>query len=116
MAFDDPVNHGKPHAGALTFLLGSEKRIKTPLHHFRRHTMTGIAHREPHKLSGCQTGMMFGEISIEVHLREVHLQRSAVFLHGITRVGAQIHDDLMNAGWIRYYRHVGVDAVVNLDG
>ena len=115
MTFDDAVNHGKSHTGTVAFPFGAEKRIKNAFDYLRRHTMSRVAYGESYKFSGNQPGMVFDEISIDIHVRKAHLQQSAAFLHGMARIGTQIHNDLMNIGGVRHYCPIGRYIVVNLD-
>ena len=67
MAFYNAVDHRKPHARALTFFFGREKRIENMFHQTCRHAMPGIAHRQFEIESALNIEMFDNESGIEFH-------------------------------------------------
>ncbi len=74
VAFDDSVNHGKPHARALLPLFGGKKRIKYPRFYFRRHAVAGVADFQPDIVAGAYVEFAGLKFRINRNIVQAHRQ------------------------------------------
>ena len=93
------MGHGQPHAGAFPGLFRGEKRIENPVNDGRIDPRPGIAHPQVQALPGLGA---VAQRTCRAGLRpKADLQNASRFPQGMRRIGAQIHDDLLDLGGFR---------------
>ncbi|VTR66236.1 hypothetical protein DESC_460131 [Desulfosarcina cetonica] len=114
---DDPMNHGQTQAGALALGLGGEIGVEDAFARFRRHADAVVGDRDDRIGTRFQLGDRSGERSRQVDIGQSDFQDPAPFLHGVSGVGANIHDDLVDLGLVgNHDAGLFMDVVPDLDG
>src|SRR5262249_51703645 len=113
MRLDDVAHRRQAEAGALADGFEGEERFPDPLEVLGRDPGAGVGHGEHDVGAGGRVGDARGRGLLEVNVLDLEQKRAAV-RHGVARIHAQVHQDLMHLRGIgedgpETLRHVGLD-------
>ena len=86
---------------ALAHLLGGEVGIENSPVILGRDALSGIAHAQPDKIPGVEIRLKGRLFPAEVNRVQGNLQGPDL-VHGVSRVGTQIHEDLLDLGVVNF--------------
>ncbi len=117
MAFDNAVDYRQPQAGTFANRFGGEKGIENIAHGLAIHAMAGIADRNAHIPSRLKLRHELAGLGVECERGGADFQPTAAGAHGVRRVCAQVHKNLVVLGGIGHYRRQPrFDMGLNIDG
>src|SRR6266536_3843750 len=99
---DEAIDLAQAEASSLTVHLGREERFKHTFQNILRHSRAGVAHRNPHVLSGDKFVMMTAVVLVEEGVAGRNRQLAA-FRHGISSVYREIEDSGLQLDWIGFH-------------
>ena len=109
--------HGRQaEAGSAADGLGGEEGLENVLQRGGIHAVAGIAHGKTHMRPGHQGAVREGALAGHGDVFERNLDRAAP-VHGLRRIGAEVHHDLLQLGRIRLDRGAaGIEASSQRNG
>ena len=117
MVLDDAVDDRKPEAGPFRMGLGGKKRVEDPLHGLPVHAMPRVPHRQFQIAARQEFRKIVVAARFQVGRTQADLQHSTLVTHGMPRIGAEVHDDLVNLGRIGHdHPQMLGHAAMDLDG
>ena len=115
VAGNNAIDYGQTHASSLAHSLGCEKWLKNTLHDLRCHTVSGITDQNAGMWSRRERRMRGSKICSDLNGIKMYRQHTARFTHGMLGIGAQVHEHLLELGWIRQDR-AGCGRQTGVDG
>ncbi len=116
VVFHDSMHHRKTQASAFSWGVGGEEWLKDALQGERIHAASAITDGEAQIIALFHFGLR-GQIGVDCNRLCRYVQESSLFSHGAGRIGAQIHNDLVqlrgiggNGGQVRAEVRADCDA------
>ena len=103
MGFNDAMHDGQSQTGAFAWCLGGKERIKHTIQDFLWNPAAVVCNTEFEIPAGWKVdrALFFFE-GADGHICEGNIKNAAMRFHGVDRVGAKVHDDLVHLGGVSF--------------
>ncbi len=103
VTLDDAQHRGKAQPGPLAYFLRGEEGIENAFDNRRGNALAGVAHLHPHVRSGVGLRLTRSLGGRKHDILDLDHQLAA-FGHGVPRIDAEIHEDLVQLGRVADHR------------
>jgi len=108
MALYDAMNNGKPHPCAFAPLFRGKKGLENPLPGLWYNALARIAHTHLQVAARLQIRVGRGKMGIDIHICQIYPDPSAALPYGMGRIGAKIHQYLVDLRRIGHHEPRGI--------
>ena len=115
VALNNPVDHREAHPGSLPGPLGGEVGVENGMDDPLCNAHAGVGNDDLDVVSGFEVQALLRSAAVSDHdIVHGYRENAAPIFHGVSGIGKQIHEYLMNLCGISHHQGIGFDFVLYL--